>query len=306
VSPRPQCTTGKIFTKARQPENPELLYKFLLNGYEGTFGHLLETTAQAVKWGENWEVDHDRRTLKLLGSSLEERNKNMHDTLIAERERKTFKLLDLWTNEVFPVYGPGKELVLSIERTAALLFGILTYGIQLLAYQDNPEGPSVWIARRASSKRAFPNMLDSTVGGSLPTSESPFECLIREAEEEASFSPEFVKKAAISCGTVSYVNMTDERTQGERGLLRPEVQFCYEMKVPTDLVPVPNDGEAQEIILLNVEQLKAALANGEFAPANGCIVLDFFIRHGILTFENEPHFITIASRLHKIHDLQSG
>lgn len=290
----------------QQPENPELLYKFLLSGYEGVFGHLLHTTAQAVKWGEHWEVDHDRRTLKLLGSSLEERNKNLNDTLVAEREKKTFKLLDLWTNEIFPVYGPGKELVLSVERIAAPLFGILTYGIQLLAYQDNPEGPSVWIARRAAWKRTFPNMLDSTVGGSLPTGESPLECLVREAEEEASFSPDLVKKAAIACGTINYVSITDERSKGEQGLLCPEVQFCYEMKVPSDLVPIPGDGEAQEIILLNVEQLKAALAKGEFTPANGCVVLDFFIRHGVLTFENDPHYITVASRLHKLHDLQSA
>ncbi|TVY87965.1 Uncharacterized protein LAWI1_G005242 [Lachnellula willkommii] len=289
----------------RVPEKPELLYKFLISGYEGTFGHLLETTAQAVKWGEHWEVDHDRRTLKLLGADLEERNKRFHETLVAERDKGTFKLLKIWTGEIFPVYGPGKELVLSVERIAAPLFGVLTYGIQLLAYQDNPEGPSVWVARRASWKRTFPNMLDSTVGGSLPTGESPFECLLRESEEEVSFKPELVRDNAVACGTINYVSITDERSKGEQGLLCPEVQFCYEMKIPKDVIPIPGDHEAQEVILLNIEQLKAALANGEFTPANGCVVLDFFIRHGILNFENEPNYITIASRLHKLLDLQS-
>ena len=85
---------------------------------------------------------------------------------------------------VFPVYGSEKELVLSIKRIAAPLLGILTYGIQLPAYQDNPEGLSVWIARWAAWERTFPNMLDSTVGGNLPTGEFPFQCLLREAEEQ--------------------------------------------------------------------------------------------------------------------------
>ncbi len=67
----------------------------------------------------------------------------MHETLVAERDKGTFKLFNMWTGEMFPVYGPSKELVLSVERIASSLFRILTYGIQLLAYQDNPEGPSV-------------------------------------------------------------------------------------------------------------------------------------------------------------------
>src|SRR5271156_6607103 len=81
--------------------------------------------------------------------SLEERNKIIHETLIREREKDTFKLLRKWSNEVFPVYGFKKELVLNIERVAAPLFGIVTYGVQLLAYQDNADGPSIWVARRA-------------------------------------------------------------------------------------------------------------------------------------------------------------
>ncbi len=139
-------------------------------------------------------------------------------------------------------------------------------------------------------------MLDSTVSGSLSAGESPFEYLIRESEEQASFKPELVRRNAVACSTINYVSITNEHSKDKQGLLYPEVQFCYEMKIPNDVIPVPGDREAQEFILLNVEGLKAALANGEFTPANGCVVLDFFIRHGILNFENEPNYITIISR----------
>ena len=78
------------------------------------------------------------------------------------------------------------------------------------------------------------------------------------------------------------------------------------MKIPRDLIPTPGDNEAEEIKLMTVPELKEALAKGEFTPANGCIILDFFIRHGVLTFENEPNYIEIASRLHRVLDLQTA
>ena len=91
----------------------------------------------------------------------------------------------------------------------------------------------------------------------------------RRAEEEVCFSPELVAESAVACGAINYVSITDQRSNGEQGLLCPEVQFSYEMKVPTDVVRVPEDNVAQEIILLDVEQLMMALASGEFTPTNG-------------------------------------
>lgn len=46
--------------------------------------------------------------------------------------------------------------MLSIERIAAPLFGVVTYGVQLMAYTDKDNGLHVWVARRAHSKRTFP------------------------------------------------------------------------------------------------------------------------------------------------------
>lgn len=142
-------------------------------------------------------------------------------------------------------------------------------------------------------------MLGSTVGGSLATGETPFECLVREAKEEASFDAAFTTSTAIAVAAISYLCLTDERSKGEKGLLCPEIQFTYEMRIPADLIPVPADGEIEGFVLMSIDQFEEALANGEFTPANGEVVLDFFIRHGILTFENEPSYTTIVSRLHR-------
>lgn len=192
-----------------------------------------------------------------------------------------------------------------MERIAAPLFGVVTYGVQLLAYTEKDGELHVWIARRARNKRTFPGMLDSTVGGSLETGETPFECLVREANEEASFDHDFTRSKATAVGTINYLCLTDERSKGERGLLCPETQFLYEMKVDLDLIPRPGDDEVEAFVLMSIPELKDALARSDFTPANGEVVIDFFIRHGILTFENEPDYTTIVSRLHRSHELAS-
>lgn len=97
------------------------------------------------------------------------------------------------------------------------------------------------------------------------------------------------------------------RGGGELGLLAHEVQFTYEMKVGTEFVPKPgDDNEVESITLLHVEEVKKALGNGDFTPANGCVVLDFFVRHGIVTFKNEENYVEIAWRLHRMHEFPTA
>lgn len=286
-------------TRLPAAQDTSFLYRFMINGYNCSFGYMLERTVRAFNWPHFWEVNHEEKTVTLLGGSLEERDEQVHVTLVSERNRGTFKLLGRWTGELFAVYGPGKELIVNIERCAAPLFGTTTYGVQLIAYQEGVPGMSLWIARRSKTKRTYPGMLDSTVGGSMPTGETPLECLVREAGEEASFSEDLVRANAKACGTVSYICKTDERGGGELGLICPEVQFTYEMKLPDDVIPKPGDGEAESIELFGIKEIQDALRKGAFTPANGCIVIDFFIRHGVITFENEKDYIEITSRLHR-------
>ena len=261
---------------------------------------MLQEIVDGFSWPHYWETDHQNKTLRLHGNDLAQRNKRMNDTLVEAKATGAFKLLKSWSGEVYSVYDSQKQLVVSIERTAAPLFGIVTYGVQLLAYQKTSgNGLGIWIARRAKTKRTYPSLLDSTVGGGLPTGETPFDCLIRESAEEASFSEDLIRTNAKACGTVNYVCRTDERAGGELGLFTPEVQFTYEMELPPDVVPRPGDNEAEEITFMTVDKLRSALAAGEFTPANGCIVLDFLIRHGFITYEQEQDYIEIASRLHR-------
>ncbi len=229
-------------------------------------------------------------------------------TLQAEREKSTFRTLKRWREERFPIYGPGRELILDFERAAATLLGVVTYGVQLIVYREDADGLCLWLARRAAHKILYPNRLGVTVGGSLPAGETPLQCMIRESYEEAGVAADLIKKHAKPVGTISYVTASETETTsgGEAGLIRPEIQYVYHMKVGSDVVPKPYDMEASDISLYSIDETKKALDAGEFTPANACLILDFFIKHGLTTYENEVNYNQIIIRLHRPLGVQTA
>jgi len=160
----------------------------------------------------------------------------------------------------------------------------------------------LWIPRRAATKQTYGGMLDNTVAGGTATGEDPFESLVREAHEEASLPASLVRSKVSSHGTITYIYVRDSRAGGEIGLLQPECEYIYDLELPEDVVPQPSDGEVDEFYLWTVEEVQEAMARGEFKPNCAMVLLDFFIRHGILTEKNEKHYEEIKTRLHRKMD----
>ena len=251
-----------------------------------------------------WSVNATDRTVRLVtmrGATPDERSTLMAETLAENVLRGRLEVLKGWRNELYPVYGPEGEFLFEMERAASSLFGIVTYGVHMTGYvEDEEKGLMVWVPRRSRTKQTFPSMLDNTVAGGMSTGERPFECAVREGMEEASLPEDIVKNHARSTGCVSYVYVRDSRAGGETDLLQPEVEYVYDIKLPVDVVPKPCDSEVQEFHLWTIEQCKQALANREFKPNCAVILIDFFIRHGILTPKNEPDYLQIIARLHRL------
>jgi isopentenyldiphosphate isomerase len=200
------------------------------------------------------------------------------------------------------VYGPSNELLYSIERSASALFGIVTYGVHMTCYtrvEGASYGIKMWTPRRAKTKQTYPSMLDNAVAGGMATTEVPLECVIREANEEASLPAELVREKAEAQGTITYTYIRDDRAGGETGLIQPEVQYVYDLELPEGVVCKPNDSEVEEFYLWTVEEVQDAMGRGEFKPNCALLVLDFFIRWGILTEENEENYNEIKKRLHR-------
>ncbi|KAH7173625.1 NUDIX hydrolase domain-like protein [Fusarium flagelliforme] len=247
--------------------------------------------------------DEAERTIALFQEPTEEeRTRRVAALADYWRQKGTFPLLRGWRNELWPVYGRTGELLFSMERAAMGLIGTMRYGVHMVAYvkdDTSPYGVRLWVPTRARNKSTFPGMLDNTVAGGLMTGEDPFECVIREADEEASLPESTVRQNAKFVGNVTYIYITDEGQVGEGGFIYPECQWVYHLELSNDVIPQPKDGEAERFDLCDVDQVKTDLAGGRFKPNCALVTLDFFIRHGILTDENEPKIEQIKRRVRR-------
>ncbi|KAL5338639.1 NUDIX hydrolase domain-like protein [Aspergillus crustosus] len=279
----------------------EKYHSFRVQGYESVLGYIVNEVVENFDWPtENWAIDPTNRTVTLIaGSTPAERSRAVAQTLDKAVKQDTFKVLRGWRNELYPVFGPGGEFLLELERSASPLFGIVSYGVHATAYVEDGEELKLWIPRRSKTKQTYPSMLDNTVAGGMSTGEKPYECLVREAMEEASLPEDVVRASTTPVGCVSYTYVRDSRAGGETDLVQPEVEYVFDIKLPADVIPKPNDSEVEEFCLLTIQETKKALANAEFKPNCAMVLIDFFIRHGILTPENEKDFLEIITRLHR-------
>ena len=252
----------------------------------------------------------------MTGSNEADRSKAVALTTQALRATGYFSILNGWRDELYPVYGEKGELLFSVERAASPLFGIVSYGCHLTAYtrsRKNGKAPAVdgdvghseeeeqlklWVPRRAGTKQTYPGMLDNTVAGGIATGERPIDSMVRECAEEASLPADFVREHAKAVGTVTYFHIRDQRAGGETKLLQPECQYVYDLELPEDVVPKPSDDEVEGFELMGIGKVKEHLKAGDFKPNCAMVLLDFFVRHGILTAEDEG-YVEIVARLHR-------
>lgn len=280
-----------------------VFWEFHLEESSGPYGYMQQFVVEKMPWDLNvWQVDHEKRRIMPVPDGDDHTQENViSDTLDRARSRDIFKVLKGWRNELYPIYGPytSRKPMLSMERAGSALFGINTYGVHMTVYVNTLQGMKIWVPRRARNKQTYGGMLDNTVAGGLSTGEKPFDCIVREAAEEASFSEQLVRSNAKACGTVSYFLIRDTRAGGEAGLMQPECQYVFDMEVGAEVIPKPGDNEVDDFYLWSVDEVKSALAEGEFKPNCAAVLLDFFIRHGILTAEIEKDYMEIVSRLHR-------
>ncbi|KAJ8121479.1 hypothetical protein ONZ43_g2078 [Nemania bipapillata] len=101
-------------------------------------------------------------------------------------------------------------------------------------------------------------------------------------------------------GAISWFNIKEGGTTGfEPGLVEPGVQYVYDLEVDEKAVLRPAEDGIEWLRLLSVDEVMSALRRREFKPSCACVMIDFFVRHGIITAENEGDFADIVSRLHR-------
>jgi hypothetical protein len=199
------------------------------------------------------------------------------------RELQSRGVVTGWRNEMFPVAPRfGARPLFDLERAMVPLLGVKAYGVHLNGYVRDGDRILLWVGKRAGDRPIEPGKLDHLVAGGLPRHISPFDNLMKEADEEAAISKELARRARPA-GAIAY-------RMELNGHLRDDTLFVYDLELPRDFVPQNHDGEIASFRLMPLDQIEEILAATEDFKFNvGLVVIDFMVRMGHLTPERSDY-----------------
>jgi isopentenyldiphosphate isomerase len=197
-----------------------------------------------------------------------------------------------WRNELLPVVETfDSPPVILMERAAYPLFGMKGYGVHVNGFVRFDSGEiKLWVAKRSRQKSTWPGLFDHIVAGGQPHGISPSENVIKECGEEAGIPAELAS-AAIPVSAVSYTGLD------ECGNLKRDCLFCYDLALPPDFIPLPIDGEVEEFELQSLDWVVDQVAfGGQYKPNCNLVIIDFLLRHGIISAES-PRYLELIKSL---------
>lgn len=180
-----------------------------------------------------------------------------------------------WRGEAFDVRADLSGPVLAeIDRGALPAFGIEAAGAHLNGLVRRPDGLRLWVARRAADKALDPGKLDHITAGGVPSGLTPWQTLVKEAEEEAAIPPALASRA-VSTARIAYAM---ERPEG----LRRDRIHCYDVDLPEDFVPRAADGEVESFELWPIRRAMEAVRDTDSFKFNvNLVLIDLFLRVGL-------------------------
>ncbi|MBK1650250.1 DUF4743 domain-containing protein [Rhabdochromatium marinum] len=176
-----------------------------------------------------------------------------------------------------------------IDRAYAPYFGTRAFGQHLNGYVEGAEGLELWVARRAADRRHYPNRFDNTVAGGLPHDLDLSSNLRKECFEEAGL-PAAIADRARPVSAISYCRAT-------RAGLKPDLMYCYDLQLPPERIPRGTDGEVAAFERWPVARvLETVRDTDEFKLNCNLVIIDFLIRHGLIT-PDDPDYFELICRL---------
>jgi 8-oxo-dGTP pyrophosphatase MutT (NUDIX family) len=186
----------------------------------------------------------------------------------------------------------GDPPLFSLDRAHVPLLGVQAFGVHLNGIVRRPDGLHMWIARRADDREVAPGKLDNMVAGGQPVGLGLMENVIKECAEEAGLGPDLAGRARPA-GLVSYC------LEAEAGL-KPDTLFVYDLDLPEDVTPVNQDGEIAAFMLWPLPEVLERLSTTQDFKYNvPHVILDFAIRHGVITPEETPDYLALVQGLRR-------
>eukprot|EP01039_Chlorochromonas_danica_P010959 gene10957-12185_t len=227
---------------------------------------------------------------------------------VCQSLRENENLFTGWRSEMLAVasdFHASPSFLL--ERVVIPAFGVKAYGVHVNGYTttttstttSRPEGiiDGIWVARRSSTKPTWPGMLDHIAAGAIPHGINIEENVWKECAEEANI-PLPLAKTAQQVQTITYASW-EERSM----TLKRDTIFCYDLLLPKSFIPQPVDGEVDSFVLKKPEWVldrllrKDVEKESEYKPNCNLVVIDFFLRHGLID-RSSPHYEELEKSLH--------
>lgn len=290
----------------------ETYYRLYLPGDDQPHGYMLPAVVEKMPWTSDFSVNNGSpRSVTVLDSSNGADTATVVNAAFARIvseciDRDLFHVLCRRHSEPFAIVSSTLSSPVYIERFAAQLFGITHRGVHLIGYTKSKDGMLIWVAQRSAHLYTYPNKLDATVGGGVQSGVSPLETLVEEANEEALLPSELIRQGAVCRGVISHMSITGKGFPGEQGLVIPDYNYVYDIELPADVVPRPNDDEVKEFSGMSVPGVQMALLRQQFKSDSAAVMIEFLIRHGFITPENEREFVEINTRLHRLLPFRTG
>ena len=278
---------------------------FRLKSHDGSFnlGYLIPSVVKELfKYPQYFMINDNIVKFSFSLDTIEKREEALEIIGNEWKNQGLFDTLKGWRNEKYTIYGPINEVYFHLERAMCPLFGVVMYGVHINGYVKSPITGEIklWVPRRAANKATYPGMLDNTVAGGLGYPYGPIETCYKECYEEAGLEERYVTKNIKSCGVISYLyQLKPFDFESELGSVQPEVEYIYDLYMDENTIPHPVDHESEDFQLMTIDEVKKRLLNGEFKDNCGAIIVDFLIRHSIITPELEKDYIQINSKLHR-------
>jgi 8-oxo-dGTP pyrophosphatase MutT (NUDIX family) len=170
---------------------------------------------------------------------------------------------------------PAGPVLATVDRGVLPALGIMSQGVHMNGLVRRADGLHLWVGWRAKDKSVAPGQMDNVVAGGIPAGLTPERCLAKEAEEEASLPAELALKAR-PVGQVSYIMRTEEG-------MRRDLLHLYDLDMPEDVIPRPNDDEVERFELWPIGQVLEAVRDTERVKFNvNLVLLDLFLREGLV------------------------
>lgn len=250
----------------------------MIEGYPDPFGYMHKSILQGISLSPNWTIDCERRLLTMVQArTFSERTQVMRDMLLRAVQEGSPTSPQKFYNEALCVFSSKGEHVLDIDRSGLDPFGLVSYSAHLIGFVKDGDATKFWVPKRSATKPTVPNKLDSTVAGVVRSGERPVECMARKITVEASIPQEYTRANIAACGTVSYqMSITSTGQPGCQHI----VSYLYEMEFGQDAIPRPGNDEVETFTLMTLDDVKAALMEGEFVANRAMVWLAYLIRHG--------------------------